>query len=150
MPTHFVIDDTEEGKRMANYLEVAPFASVVESDDSLQLASVDDRVKHALDCLKKEGLLVRKYDYAWIMKYINEEHIKAKGLFFSSVKSYRTYITNYMGHDDVAGLSTLSDYYSNVCGRHPEWTFTDTDDATERLRRINLAKRFEVIYTRGK
>ena len=70
MPTHFVIDDTEEGKRMANYLEVAPFARVVESDDSLQLASVDDRVKHALECLKNEKLLVHRYDYVWIMKYV--------------------------------------------------------------------------------
>lgn len=150
MPTHFVLDDTEEGKRMANYLEVAPFARVVESDDSLQLASVDDRVKHALDCLKKEKMLVRKYDYAWIMRYINEEHIKAIGLFFSSVNSYRTYITNYMGHGDVASLSTLSLYYSSIGGRFPEWSFSDTTDATERLRRVNLVKRFEVIYTRGK
>ena len=135
---------------MALALQLEGMAQAVESDSSSpQLASVDERVKRALDCLKQENILIHKYDYVWIMRYINEEHIKADGLFFFSVKTFRDYVANYMGHPEVAGLSTLSQYYSYGEGRFPEWTFSDTKDADERLRRVNVAKRFAVLFVKG-
>ena len=134
---------------MALALQLGGLALVAENDSSLQLASVDERMKNALDCMEKEGLMVHKYDYVWIMRYINEEHIKDTGLFFCSVNSYHDYIAAYMCHQ-VAGLSTLSHYYCCGEGRFPEWTFTDTKDATERLRRVNIARRFSVLFLRGR
>ena len=80
------------------------------------------------------------------MRYLNEEHIKDTGLFFYSVNSYREYVTTYMGHQQVAGVSTLSQYYSYGEGRYPDWTFSDTKDATERLRRVNVVQRFIVLF----
>ena len=106
-------------------------------------------MRHALDCLEQENLLVHKYDYVWIMRYINEEHVKGTGLFFYSVNSYHEYVTTYMCHQGVAGVSTLSLYYSYGEGRFPNWTFTDTKDATERLRRVNVVQRFIVLFFFG-
>ncbi len=146
---HLVLPDDEAGRALAHGLKLAGLAQEAESDDSLQLASVDKRMKHALDLLKQEKLLVHGYDYVWIMRYINEEHIKHTGLFWISVKSYREYICTYLGMNGVSGLSTLALYYGYGEGTFPNWTFTDTKDATERLRRINIAKRFAAIYIKG-
>jgi hypothetical protein len=145
---HLVLDDTEAGRATAHALELLGIAKVVEGDSSLQLASVDERMKKTLECLKQEGTLVHGYDYVWIMRYLNEEHLKKTGLFFCSVRSYRDYVMLYMSNTTIAGVSTMSYYYSCGEGRFPEWTFTDTNDATERLRRINVARRFAVIFTR--
>jgi hypothetical protein len=146
---HLVLPDTEAGRSLAHALQLNGCAQIVESDSSLQLSAVDDRMRHALDCLKQEDLLIHKYDYIWIMRYINEEHIKDTGLFFCSVNSFHDYMTIYMGHQQVAGVSTLSQYYSCGNGRFPEWTFSDTKDASERLRRINVARRFAAIFVKG-
>jgi hypothetical protein len=144
---HLVLPDNEAGRSLAHGLQEGGLAQIVESDDSLQLAPVDKRMKHALDCLKQENLLVHMYDYVWIMRYINEEHIKDSGLFFYSVNSYREYVTTYMCHHQIAGISTLSLYYSYGEGRYPDWTFSDTKDATERLRRVNVVRRFVKIFS---
>ena len=135
---------------MAHALQQNGCATVVESNGSLQLASVDEWMKHALDCLEQEKLLVHKYDYIWIMRYINEEHIKEMGLFFYSMNSYREYVSTYMCHHQIAGISTLSLYYSYGEGRFPDWTFSDTKDATERLRRVNVVHRFIVLFLFGR
>ena len=147
---HLVMPDNEAGRSLAHALQANGGAEIVESDSSLQLASVDERMRHALDCLQQENLLVHKYDYIWIMRYINEEHIKGISLFFYSVNSYRDYVTTYMGHHQVAGISTLSLYYGYGDGRYPDWTFSDTKDATERLRRVNIVQRFVVLFIMGR
>lgn len=147
---HLVLPDNEAGESLAHALQQNGCAEIVESDGSLQLASVDERMKHALNCLQREKLLVHKYDYIWIMRYINEEHIKGMGLFFYSVNSYRDYVITYMDHHQVAGISTLSLYYGYGEGRYPEWTFSDTKDATERLRRVNIVQRFIVLFGMGR
>lgn len=147
---HLVLPDNEAGRSLALALQQNGCATVVESDSSLQLASVDERMKHALDCLEREDLLVHKYDYVWIMRYLNEEHIKGTGLFFYSVNSYRKYVTTYMDHQQIAGISTLSLYYGYGEGNYPDWTFTDTQDATERLRRVNVVRRFIVLFLIGR
>ena len=146
---HLLLPETEAGKAMAEALQLNGLAEVVESDSSLLLASVDERMKHTFQCLEQEETLVHGYDYVWIMRYINEEHLKKTGLFFCSVKSYSDYLTVYLGSTGVAGVSTLSLYYSYGKGRFPEWTFADTKDATERLRRINVVHRFAAVFVRG-
>jgi hypothetical protein len=146
---HLLLPDNEAGRSLAHGLQEGGLAQLVESDDSLLLAPVDKRMRHALDCLEQENLLVHKYDYVWIMRYINEEHVKGTGLFFYSVNSYHEYVTTYMCHQGVAGVSTLSLYYSYGEGRFPNWTFTDTKDATERLRRVNVVQRFIVLFFFG-
>jgi hypothetical protein len=50
---------------------------------------------------------------------------------------------------NVAGVSTLSEYYNKVSGDYPNWEFTDTDNRNERLRRINVAGMFYSAYLNG-
>lgn len=146
---YIALPDDEAGRSMAQALELGFNATVAESDSSQQLASVDQRMKQVLEMLQREGTLVHKYDHVWIMRYINEEHIKKMGLFFCSIKSFRDYLTQYMDCQQPASQSTLSYYYSCGEGRFPEWTFSDTKDATERLRRVNVARRFAAAFIKG-
>ena len=146
---HIVLPDNEAGRALAQALQLNGCAKIAESDSSLQLGSVDVRMKRALACLEHEGTLVHKYDYVWIMRYINEEHIKSIGLFFTTISSYHDYLAVYMENRRVVALSTLTLYYGYGRGRFPDWTFSDTNDATERLRRVNVARRFAAVFVRG-
>ena len=114
------------------------------------LPSVAQRMKHALDILEKEHLLVHKYDHAWIMRYINEHHLKELNLFFISVNSYRDYLLAQMDQKRVPGKSTLSEYSNYVEGRFPDWTFSDTNDSTECTRRTNIVRRFAAVFVKGR
>lgn len=149
MAIHLILPDTEANRMLAKSFQMNGMAEIAESDDSLQLPSVDERMKHAMDCLKQEGKLVHKYDPIWIMQFIMEGGIKEKGLTFYTVPSFRNYLLE-IGVKDVAGVSTLSQYKNTIVGRFPDWTFTDTDDAYERVRRVNIARRFSSIYVKGK
>ena len=141
----------EERNRQQMQNMVMSMLGVAKPDQpTVQLPSEVERMKYALDGLKKEGLLIHKYDYVWIMRYINEKHIKELNLFFYSVNSYRDYVITYMGHQQVAGISTLSQYYSCGDGRFPDWTFSDTNDSNEILRRINVARRFAALFVKGR
>ena len=112
--------------------------------------TVEERMKHALNCLEKEHLLVHKYDHAWIMRYINEHHLKELNLFFISVNSYRDYLLAQMDQKRVASKSTLSEYSNYVSGRFPDWTFSDTNDSTECMRRTNIVRRFAAVFVKGR
>ena len=146
---HLVLPDDEAGRALAHGLKLAGLALEAESDSSPQLASVDKRMKHALDCLKQENLLVHGYDYVWIMRYIRIKMMKIKLLLFIYLISYSYYFISFMYHIQLSGVSTLSQYDKCCVGRFPDWTFTDTKDATERLRRVNLVKRFVAIFIKG-
>lgn len=145
---HIFLPEDEAGKALAEFLRLKGYVTVTESDDSLLLNAVDRRIKHAVDCLKQEGVIKHMYDYAWIMRYINERCKKKGDMFFTSVKSYREYIVVYLHTDGVARQSTLSLYYAYGEGQFPDWTFVDTDDYTECQRRINVAKRFAAILSK--
>ena len=82
--------------------------------------------------------------------HIHEKHIPSCKLQFKSMNSFHDYITIYMQQTNIAGLSTLYEYRSYVNGRYPEWTFSDDDDSLERLRRVNVAKRFSILFTQGR
>ena len=78
---------------------------------------------------------------------IDEGEIKELSM-FESVNSYRGYMEE-LGIDGVAGVSTLSKYYNTVDGKFPNWTFSDTNDNYERLRRINVARCFLAAFIKG-
>lgn len=145
------LPDNEAGIAMAIALKKSGLAiDVAEINTSLQLASVDERMKWTLDCLNKKGVIQNGYDYVWIMQYIHEKHIPSCKLQFKSMNSFHDYIAVYMQQTNIAGLSTLYEYRSYVNGRYPEWTFSDDDDSLERLRRVNVAKRFSILFTQGR
>lgn len=142
------LPDTENNRKLVEYLRTIDHAEVVESDDSLPLPSVDQRVKRALECLKREGLIQKKYDYVWIMEYVNEGLLPGNPLWFDSVQSFRDYLVDDLGIEGVAGISTLSQYRSTKSGHHPDWRFSDTSDSHVRIHRVNIAGRFAAAYTK--
>ena len=139
--------DPEWKKRIAYSYEEGDIAKVVECDATLQLPSVDVRVQNAIKCLNRDKIIRKKYDHAWIMHAIDEGKIKEISPFYS-VNSYRGYM-NELGIEGVAGVSTLNQYYNTVSGCFPDWTFSDTTDNYERLRRVNVARRFCSAFWKG-
>ncbi|MBR1502544.1 MAG: hypothetical protein IJ618_01515 [Prevotella sp.] len=143
---HILLPEDEAGKALAEFLRLKGYTVVTEGNDSLLLNAVDKRIKLAVDCLKQEGIIKHMYDYVWIMRYINERCKKKDDMFFTSVKSYRDYITITLHTEGVAQQSTLSLYYGYGEGRFPDWTFVDTNDYFECQRRVNVARRFAALF----
>lgn len=139
--------DAEWLKDMAHSYEKGGLAKVVGCDATLQLPLVDARVEKAMHSLIRNKNIKHKFDHAWIMRLIDEGKIRELSM-FESVNSYRGYMGE-LDIDGVAGVSTLSKYYNYVDGEFPNWTFSDTKDNHERLRRINVARCFLAAFIKG-
>jgi len=114
-----------------------PLADLAMRNAILQLQS---------DARKREFTL-HKYDYIWLMKYINEEPkgITLPGI-FTAIETFRNYLANQLGINGIGSISLLYNYSKFQFGKFPEWTFTDTKDAGIRLQRVNIVRRFIHIY----
>ena len=95
----------------------------------------------------EKGLLVNRYDYAWLYTAIQEGQLKGIEN-FKSVNSFRKHLIN-IGIKNVPSNSTISCWYGYLNHKYPDWVFSDCD-ATEGQRRINVAKRFLSLYNKGK
>ena len=122
------------------------WVKTVEQVSPLQLPDIDQRMQKIFHELEAENVIKHKYDYAWIMQLIAEKKIEEVAP-FKTVPSFRSYLLQ-LGIN-VAGVSTLSQYYNTVSGDYPNWEFTDTDDRGERLRRINVAGYFYAAYLKS-
>lgn len=140
--------DPEWKKRIAYSYEEGEIAKVVECDTTLQLPSVDARVQYAMNSLNQDNVIKKKYDHAWIMHLIDEGRIKELQPFYSE-NSYRRYMQE-LGVEGVAGVSTLNQYYNTISGSFPNWTFSDTADNYERLRRVNVAMCFCAAFKKSR
>ncbi len=140
--------DPEWKKRIAYSYEEGEIAKVVECDTTLQLPSVDARVQYAMNSLNQDNVIKKKYDHAWIMHLIDEGRIKELQPFYSE-NSYRRYMQE-LGVEGVAGVSTLNQYYNTISGSFPNWTFSDTADNYERLRRVNVARCFCAAFKKSR
>ena len=139
--------DPEWKKRIAYSYEEGEIAKVVECDTTLQLPSVDARVQYAMNSLNQDNVIKKKYDHAWIMHLIDEGMIKELKPFYSE-NSYRRYMQE-LDVEGVASVSTLNQYYNTVSGSFPNWTFSDTADNYERLRRVNVARYFYAAFNKS-
>lgn len=95
----------------------------------------------------EKGLLVNRYDFAWLYAAVQEGQLKGIEK-FKSVDSFRQYLIN-IGIENVPSNSTISCWYGYLRHKYPDWVFSDCD-ATEGQRRINVAKRFLSLYNKGK
>ena len=94
----------------------------------------------------EKGLLVNRYDFAWLYAAIQEGQLKGIEK-YKSVNSFRQHLIN-IGIKKVPSNSTISCWYGYLHQKYPYWVFSDCD-ATERQRRINVAKRFLCLFTKG-
>ena len=107
-----------------------------------------ERLDFAIRCVDSEkGVLVNRYDFAWLYAAVQEGQLKGIEN-FKSVKSFRKHLIN-IGIKNVPSNSTISCWYGYLNHKYPDWVFSDCD-ATEGQRRINVAKRFLSLYNKGK
>lgn len=123
----------------------------MDSIEKFQRKSPMERLDFAIRRVDSEkGLLVNRYDFAWL--YAAVQHKQLKGVEpFHSVESFRQHLIN-IGIKNVPSNSTIIGKYSSLQNKYPNWKFTDKRgrDATEEQRRINVAKRFLSLYHKGK
>ena len=143
------INDTDQNSPAQTWLQLGQqmgWVKAVEQASPLQLPDIDQRMQKIFHQLEAEKVIKHKYDYAWIMQLIAEKKIEEVAP-FKTVPSFRSYLLQL--RINVAGVSTLSQYYNTVSGDYPNWEFTDTSDCGERLRRIRVAGLFYAAYLKG-
>ena len=120
----------------------------VDSIEEFQRKPPMERLDFAIRRVDSEkGLLVNRYDFAWLYAAIQEGQLKGIEK-YKSVNSFRQHLIN-IGIKKVPSNSTISCWYGYLHQKYPYWVFSDCD-ATERQRRINVAKRFLSLYNKGK
>ena len=113
---------------------------------SRQTASEEsERFIRALVKLRKEGLLIHKYDFTWVMEVTNKTNGMPK---FSTPQSFITFLDSY-GISDLPSEDSINKKQNAFTGDFPDWVFNDCD-TTESTRRINVGKRFLTIYRNEK
>ena len=119
----------------------------VEEIEEFQRKPPMERLDFAIRSVDSEkGLLVNRYDFAWL--YAAVQHKLLKGIeAFHSVESFRQHLIK-IGIKKVPSNSTISCWYGYLRHQYPDWVFSDCD-ATERQRRINVVKRILSIYNKG-
>ena len=120
----------------------------MDSIEEFQRKSPMERLDFAIRSIdSEEGLLANRYDFAWL--YAAIQHKLLKGVeAFHSVESFRQHLNN-IGIKNIPSNSTISCWYGNLRHQYPDWVFSNCD-ATERQRRINVAKRFLSLFYKGK
>ena len=148
------LPDNEGNRILAEALKMIAGATFPMYNGTPQLPVVDSAVKNAILQMQSEAkekkLKLNRYDYVWLMIYFNEKHKEGKSpLFFNSVQSFRDYLVKELQISDVGSVSLMSQYSGCQFGHFPEWTFSDTEDSRERLRRVNIVNRFLSIIVKN-
>ena len=120
----------------------------VDSIEEFQRKPPMERLDFAIRSVASEkGLLVNRYDFAWLYTAVQEGQLKGIDK-YKSVNSFRRHLIN-ISIKNVPSNSTISCWFGYLRHKYPNWVFSDCD-ATERQRRINVAKRFLCLYNKGK
>ena len=120
----------------------------VDSIEEFQRKPPMERLDFAIRSVASEkGLMVNRYDFVWLYAAVQEGQLKGIEK-YKSVNSFRQHLIN-IRIKKVPSNSTISCWYGYLHQKYPYWVFSDCD-ATERQRRINVAKRFLCVYYKGK
>jgi hypothetical protein len=123
----------------------------MDSIEEFQRKSPMERLDFAIRRVdSEEGLLVNRYDFAWLYAAIQYELLKGIKAFYS-VESFRQYLI-IIGIKNIPSNSSITGKYSCLQCKYPNWKFTDKRGrcTTEEQRRINVVKRFLSLYYKGK
>ncbi|MBP3248300.1 MAG: hypothetical protein J6M36_10510 [Prevotella sp.] len=148
------LPDNEGNRILAEALKIIAGATFPMYNGTPQLPVVDSAVKNAILQMQSEAkenkLKLNRYDYVWLMIYFNEKHDEKKfPLFFYSVQSFRDYLVKELQISGIGSVSLMSQYSNYQFGHFPEWTFSDTEDSRERLRRVNIVNRFLSVFVKN-
>lgn len=92
--------------------------------------------------VKKEGLIKFGYDWTWIELYCEGAIVDAN---FSTPASFLDYLS-VLGIDSLPDRTTLAKKVDVVRGEYPNWTFSDSKNASETMRRKRVVGRFIFHY----
>lgn len=123
----------------------------MDSIEEFQRKSPMERLDFAICSVDGEkGLLVNRYDFAWLYAAVQHKLLKDVEA-FHSVESFRQHLINIV-IKNIPSNSAITGKYSSLQNKYPDWKFTDKHgrDANERQRRINVVKRFLSLYYKGK
>lgn len=135
------IIDHDDNEKKESKIELETF-------DGDNLPTTEKKIKHAIMMMKEEKIIKNLYDYAFIMKIVNETDGMPN---FISPRSFIIYLKG-LSIVDIPSEDSIKKKINSTNGKHPSWTFNDKKgkDANEALRRNNLANRFLSIYRKGK
>ena len=102
----------------------------------------DRRFAYAVNNVKKEGLIKFGYDWTWIELYCEGAIVDAN---FSTPTSFLDYLS-VLGIDSLPDRSTLAKKMDVVKGEYPNWTFSDSKNPSETMRRKRVVGRFIFHY----
>ena len=139
----------ELAKLVEQWAEHIPDMEVVatdECDDSIEFC--DQCLLSALTTLRENKVIVRPYDFTWIMAAINQYAVDGIEGFRSS-NAFVKYLKE-LGVEGVPCRDTISSNINKVEDVYPAWTFSDTDEPCEVRRRRNVAIQFVAAYNKAK
>ena len=148
------LPDNEGNRILTEALKILVGATFPMYNSTPQLPFADSAVKNAILQMQSEAkenkLKLNRYDYVWLMIYFNEKHDEKEfPLCFYSVQSFRDYLVKELQISGIGSVSLMSQYSNYQFGHFPEWTFSDTEDSRERLRRVNIVNRFLSIIVKN-
>jgi hypothetical protein len=104
--------------------------------------------KRAFEVLKNNGGIKFPYDFTWIYVAMNQYVVEGIDG-FNSPQAYIDYLKE-LGVSNLPHRSTISNNCHKVGGVFPDWSFSDTEDPREVLRRKNVVKQFLSAFMRAK
>ena len=138
------IDDAAYEKFMG-MVSLCPQVQVVSEGIEVR-GTVDQCVAGAIRELQESGKLKHPSDYAYIMLASNESTLKGLPS-FCSPNEFIAYLKE-LGMEKVPGRNTMYYTVNKTVGRYPNWTFSDSPQLSEELRRKNIANLFLSAFRR--
>ena len=128
-------------ERFMGMVSLCPQVEVIEINESALLnnGSLAMRIREAILQLRAENLLRRKFDYAWLKVAMDSSTDMPS---FESAQRYLDYLHDVLQLDDLPCESSISKMMDVARGQLFHWTFKDTTDNSEIIRRNNIVKRF--------
>lgn len=129
--------------QLCQQVEVVSTGSLTNSDDQR-----DYCVKKAVDVLRARNAIQYPFDFTWIMAAMDQYTVGGIDG-FRSPQAFLDYLKE-LGVERLPHRSTISNNYKKVEGVYPDWTFSDTDEAQEVLRRKNVVRQFLSAFNKAK
>ena len=128
-------------EKFMGFIQLCPSVEVVEVNEAALMGGgqLAVRIREAILQLRAERLLRRKFDYAWLKVAMDST---ADLPSFESAQRYLNYLSDELGLDDLPCESSISKMMDTARGQLFNWTFSDSCDTQETIRRNNIVKRF--------
>lgn len=127
------------------YTAGSPASAAEQPSVSADPSRTPMRMKAALRAVSHDDCFRHLYDWSWVRLAMAEAPLRMR---FSTTGSFLNTLRS-MGIDNLPDSSVVNRYTSKVCRTADGYTFSDTTDPTETIRRNNIIRRFIAAYVKG-